>query len=83
MRLPSLLFLSLLLAAPFLPSHAAQASTPPPSRPAPPALDCVVLIPVQVPDQNQQYAKIRFGDEILSGCLGPAGPCYFALYVPC
>lgn len=83
MRCLPRLFLSLLLLAPFLTLPAAQQTIPPPSRPGPSALDCVVLIPVLVPDQDKQYAKIRFGDEIVSGCLGPAGRCYLALYVPC
>lgn len=75
--------LLLVLAAPLVVStHTAQAS-PPPTQSSTPPIDCVTPIFLRVPDADRRFARVRLGDEWFSGCLGPAGPCTYTVYVPC
>jgi hypothetical protein len=71
--------LVLFASAPVLSAPSAQGGT----QTFAPPLDCVMLIPVEIPGQMQAYVKLRFGDEIVSGCLGQRQQCYIAIYVPC
>lgn len=54
-----------------------------PPKPAPWPPTCIRLIPVEVPGENHQWARILTGDKWIPGCLGPVGKCFFAAWVPC
>jgi hypothetical protein len=77
--------LFLLVATPLVASFAAQGSggVPPGRPPTRPQAVCYRLISVEIPGENQQWAKLLIGDKWLTGCLGPAGRCYSQVWVPC
>lgn len=83
MRSLVLLALSIAAATPLVvATNSAQVSPSPKHPPAAPD-DCYVLVPVPIPNQDRQYARRLVGGEWISGCIGPAGQCYIAIYVPC
>lgn len=82
MRLLIALTLSLATA-----SAAFTQGTPPvrpgPPRPPTPEEPCYQLKWVEVIDSHNRWARIRTGDEWISGCLGPDGVCAFPVWVRC
>jgi hypothetical protein len=75
-----LLSLAVAIALPNRPTTQSPPKLPTPPQPQPSG--CYELRAVDLGFPNR-WARILTGDEWITGCVGPAGKCYFAVWIPC
>ena len=76
------LLMSLVLALVAAPVPA-MVQAAPPKQPPTPTDECYQLKFAEITGVNRTWARIRVGDEWISGCVGPAGKCLAPVWVPC